>query len=209
MPYADIDALCNAALNYLGEPDATPFDEDAPGTTVRDRACQRHYTNALQSVLFHHRWDFATVIAELALTDPQPDPAPDDFPHAYALPSDCLRFHEIILTNGTRLTHFRRIGTNIFLDSDSYLGKIIYTIDDIAPPDMPPSFADCVMMELAKRIAPSIVQNPQLMEKLAGHPRETFARAIATETRETQSNENSSPLALAHQSSVFLSRFRR
>lgn len=206
MSYASKNDLCNAALNYLGEPDATPF---TGGTTTRDVACSRHYDAALQTVLTHHRWDFATRLAPLAADDPQPDDVPADFPSAYSLPEDCLRFQEVILSNGQRLTHFRIIGTKLFLETDSYEGNIIYTINDVATTAMPSTFADCVMMELCKRIAPAIVQNPQLMEQMAAHHREAFSKAIATETRTTQSNENSSPLALAYQSTLYQSRFRR
>lgn len=206
MSYATKDDLCNAALNFLGEPDATPF---SGGTTVRDKACQRHYQQALESVLTYHRWDFATAVAALTIKATQPTHKPADFPSAYTIPTDCLRFQEVILSHGLPLTHFRIIGTTLFLDNAEYLGKIIYTLNDIAVTAMPGIFADCLMMELCKRIAPMICQSPQLMEQMNAHYAQTFSKAIAAETRQTQSAENSSPLALAYKSELYASRFRR
>ena len=206
MAYSTKNDLCNAALNYLGEPDATPF---TGGTTVRDIACARHYDNALQTVLTHHRWDCATSVAALTLTATQPTHAPADFPYSYDIPSTCLRFQEVILSNGLKLLDFKIIGKKLFLNANSYVGKIIFTLNDLAVTDMPPTFADCVMLELCKRIAPAITQNPQIMEQMAAHHREAFSKALTTETRNTRSNENASPLSIAHQSSVFLSRFQR
>lgn len=206
MSYATKDDLCNAALNFLGEPDATPF---TGGTSVRDKACQRHYQQALESVLTLHRWDFATAVAALTLESSQPSQKPADFPSAYTIPTDCLRFQEVILTNGQQLTHFRIIGTNLFLDNIEYTGKIIYTVNDIAVTAMPGIFADCLMMELCKRIAPMICQSPQLMEQMNAQYAQTFGRAIAAETRMTQSAENTSPISLARRTELFQSRFHR
>ena len=207
MSYATKDDLCNAALNFLGEPAAAPFD--GSGTTVRDKACQRHYQQALESVLTYHRWDFATALAPLAIADPQPDDVPADFPHAYDMPEDCLRFQELRLSNGQIQTFFRIIGAYLYLDADSYEGKIIYTLNDIAVTAMPGIFADCLMMELCKRIATSVCKSPQIMEQMNAQHAQTFARAIAAETRQTQSAEHTSPLALAYRSELFQSRFRR
>ena len=206
MPYASKNDLCNAALNYLGEADATPF---TGGTTVRDAACSRHYDNALQHVLMLHRWDFATALHPLEAEDPQPDETPADFPYAYTLPEDYLRLQEVLLSNGTTLKSFRILGTFLWLDADTYEGHVVYTQIDTPTTAMPSTFADCVMLELAKRIAPMLTQDPQKVEQMHAHHRETFAHATAAETRMSKSNENSSPLAIAHQSGVYLSRFRR
>jgi hypothetical protein len=206
MAYATKDALCNAALNFLGEPDATPF---TGGTTVRDVACSRHYDQALQHVLMLHRWDFATDLHTLAAVSSQPSNKPADFPVAYTLPSDYLRLQEIILSTGFRKNTFRLLGSYLWLETTGIVGKIVYTKNDVATTAMPSTFADCVMMELCKRMAPMLTQDAQKMEQMHAQHRETFAHATAAETRMSRSNENTSPLDLAYQSEVFLSRFRR
>jgi hypothetical protein len=53
-----------------------------------------------------------------------------------------------------------------------------------------------------------LTQNPQIMEQMAAHHREAFAKATTAETRQTHSGENSSPFALASQSGLFRSRFQ-
>ena len=207
MAYTTKDQICAAALSILGEPTATPFTVTTG--SVRDLTCQLHYPAALEHCLAYHRWDFATKISVLTLTATQPSQAPADFPFAYNIPSDMLRFHEIILTDGTKLESFKRIGIYIFLDANSYAGKVIYTLNDILPSLMPGTFADCLVYELAKRMAPILCQSPQLMEQMAGNHAQTFTRAITAETRQTLSNENNSPLAQAQASSLYQARFRR
>jgi len=58
-------------------------------------------------------------------------------------------------------------------------------------------------------MAPMLTQDAQKMEQMHAQHRETFAHATAAETRMSRSNENTSPLDLAYQSEVFLSRFRQ
>lgn len=204
MPYATKDDLCNAALNLLGEPDATPF---TGGTSLRDKSLQRHYDSALEFVLTMHRWDFATVMTELEILDPQPTVTPPAYPFAYDFPTDKLRFQRIALAYGEDLKNFEIVGDKLFLDRDNYKGVLYYTSNDIQPSEMPTMFADCLVLEIAKRVAPMLTQNPQLMEQMAGHYRETFGKTTTAETRQTQSGENSSPMAHAMQSGLYRSRF--
>jgi hypothetical protein len=205
MPFSTKDDLCNAALNMLGEPDATPF---TGGTTVRDASLRRHYDSALEHVLTMHRWDFATILAELTILDPQPTTVPPLYPYGYECPADKLRLQKITLSNGEDLKCFEVVGTTLFLDRDAYEGVIYYTSNDIEPADMPTMFSDCLVLEIAKRIAPMLTQNPQLMEQMASHHREAFAKATTAEARQTQSGENSTPLAIARQSALYQTRFQ-
>lgn len=204
MPFATKDALANAALNLLGEPDATPF---TGGTTVRDTTINRHYDSALETVLTHHRWDFATKLFALDMLSSQPTVHPALFPKAYELPDDLLRIHHIELDNGILINQFQILGTSLFLDGTDLEGHIQYTSNDIAVTAMPTLFADCLVLELAVRCAPMLTQNPSLQEQIKAHHREAFSRATTTETRQTQSNENSSPLAIARTCGTYLARF--
>lgn len=206
MPFSTKDDLANAALNILGEPDATPF---TGGTSTRDTSIRRHYDSALEHVLTMFRWDFATVLAKLILSDPQPDDAPPVFPHAYDKPADCLRLHTITTKAGQLVTHFQLAGSHLFLDSDEHddTSVLQYTTNDILPAAMPTIFSDCLVYELAKRIAPMLTQSPQLLEQMHSLHREAFAKATTAEARQTTSGENTSPLLLAKNSGLYRSRF--
>ena len=206
MPFPSKDDLANAALNILGEPDATPF---TGGTSTRDTSIRRHYDSALEHVLTMFRWDFATKFPKLILADPQPDDVPPVFPHAYDLPTDCLRVQTITTEAGLLVTQFQLAGTYIFLDTDEHDDSSVlqYTTNDIEPSAMPTVFSDCLVYELAKRIAPMLTQSPQLLEQMNALHSQAFAKATTAEARQTTSGENTSPLALARNSGLFRARF--
>jgi len=206
MPFSTKDDLANAALNILGEPDATPF---TGGTSTRDTSIRRHYDSALEHVLTMFRWDFNTKLTKLALADPQPDDVPPVFPHAYDLPTDCLRLQTITTEAGNQVTHFQLAGTYIYLDTDEHDDSTVlqYSTNDIEPAAMPTSFSDCLVYELAKRIAPMLTQSPQILEQMNALHSQAFAKATTAEARQTTSGENTSPILLARNSGLYRSRF--
>ena len=57
MPLADLTALCNLALDHLGEPYLTNHETDT-GTTAE--AVRVHLPQALETCLDSHDWVFAT-----------------------------------------------------------------------------------------------------------------------------------------------------
>lgn len=201
------DDLCNAALSLLGEPTATPF---TGGLTIRDTTCRIHYPQVLARVLKAHRWDFATILHELALSDPQPGIAPFSFPYAYELPAGILRLLDIVHSSGQRIEKFRRVGTLLFLDQEFTTPgdlHLEYVADDPAPADMPHDFADCVVSLLASRLATHLTQNPNAAEQHLTHYREALSAIATIETRETRSNENFSILDIAYNSGSHQARY--
>jgi hypothetical protein len=201
------DALCNRALSFLGEPPARPF-ESPTGTTVRDRACQAHYEAARDEVFTHHRWDFATALFPIAKTTPQPTNKPADFPIAYNLPTDMLRFQDVLLEGGGRLEHFTIIGNTLWTNDDNLTGHIAYTTSSIEPAAMPPVARECVAYALAIRIAPIVTQNQNKTEQMRAHLAQAYIRAVTTDSRQTGSRENMDPLLLARASGSYRSRYR-
>jgi hypothetical protein len=197
MSAATKDALCNRALSLLGEPPAAPYVGE--GTSLRDIECRTHYDSALIEVLTHHRWDFATALARLDLSDPQPAEVPANFPHAYdwTIDDDILRLQEIRLSNGSLLEHFAIIGNHLYTTSDSLEGHILYTTAAVEPEEMLPIARECLTYALAVRIAESLTQSPQKVEQMRAHLQLAYSRAITTETRQTGSRENMDPLTLA------------
>lgn len=207
--HADMSAatkndLCNRALSFLGEPTATPF---TGGTTLRDRECAAHYEAARDEVLTHHRWDFATKLFALTLADPQPAHVPADFPFAYHLPDEMLRFQEIIMVDGRRVEFFKILGSHLFLAVNELEGHIAYTASDIEPEEMMPVARECVAYALAIRIAEQLTGNPNKTEQMRAHLASAYQRALTTDSRQTGSRENMDPLLLARQSGSYRSRY--
>lgn len=204
MSAATKDALCNQALSLLGEPPAAPYNS---GTTLRDRQCVAFYESAKDEILTHHRWDFATALFPLALADPQPTEAPAHMAHAYDMPTDSLRFHEIRLTNGTTLEHFTIIGAYLFADSDTLEGHIVHTTSALEPEDMPSIARECIAYALAIRIGETLTQSPQKVEQMRGHLQLAYTRAITTDARQTNSRENMDLLTLARSCGTYRARY--
>ena len=75
--------IVNIALARIGESPIQSFEEGSvPANTAR-----LVYDAARRSTLRDYNWNFALATATLA----RYEEAPDDFPFAFALPSDCLR----------------------------------------------------------------------------------------------------------------------
>lgn len=205
MSAAEKDNVCKRALSLIGEPPASPF---TGGTTLRDIECVTHYTSALQDVLTHHRWDFATRMHELELAT-EPSVVPPHLPHAYTLPTNSLRFHEVILTDGRTLDHFRIIDELLFTDNAELEGVLFYTVNTAEPEDMPPMVVECLVYALAQRLAASTTQNPNLTEQMRAYLASAYSRAITTDSRQTGSNDYVSIPALLSQTGIYQSRFFR
>jgi hypothetical protein len=62
MPLADLTAISNLALDYLGEPYLTAYATD---TTVAAQACRLHLPQCIETVLEGHVWSFATRCSQL------------------------------------------------------------------------------------------------------------------------------------------------
>lgn len=205
MSAATKNDLCNRALSLLGEPPATPF---TGGSTIRDRECVAHYEAARDEVLTHHRWDFAKKGFALTLVLPAPADAPPNFPHAYQMPANCLRFREVDLVGGQRLESFERMGAYLYAASDDLDGLIYYTTSEIEPEQMSSVARECVAYALAVRIGETVAQNPQKVQQMQILLDRAYMRAITTESRETGSNEYRDPLVIARQCGTYRARYR-
>lgn len=205
MSAATKNDLCNRALSLLGEPPATPF---TGGTTIRDRECVAHYEAARDEVLTHHRWDFAKKGFALDLVTPAPANSPPNYPHAYAMPTDCLRFHEVELQDGSRLEQFAKMGQYLYAAYDNLSGTIFYTSSQIEPEEMSSVARECVAYALAVRIGELVSQNPQKVAQMQNLLDRAYMRAITTESRETGSNEYRDPLSTARQCGTYRARYR-
>lgn len=62
MPLADYTAICNLALDHLGEPYLTNYATD---TIVAAQACRLHLPQCVETVLEGHVWSFATRCSQL------------------------------------------------------------------------------------------------------------------------------------------------
>ena len=62
MPLADLTAISNLAMDYLGEPYLTAYETD---TTVAAQAARLHLPQCIETVLEGHVWSFATRCQQL------------------------------------------------------------------------------------------------------------------------------------------------
>lgn len=83
--------ICNIALFRIGN---SMRIDDITENSKPAEACNQFYDNCRDFVLRDAcNWGFATAFVKLAEVVTNPDP---EYPHAYALPTDCMRVRRIV-----------------------------------------------------------------------------------------------------------------
>lgn len=128
---------------------------------------------------------------------------------AFNLPEDCLR---LIKIDGEDIACPRRDfeiqGRYLLLEEAEAEAPVIHYITNAPPvPEWPTTFADAVAALLASRIAPKLIQNPQLAQQLAGGHEMALGKARSKDARETRSAENFGPRQLSARSGLVRARY--
>lgn len=207
MPLADLTAVSNLALSHLGEPFLTDIDTDT-GTTAE--AVRLHLPQCIDTCLEGHVWSFATRCATLAAAtiDEDNPPAPS-YGSVFDLPGDSLR---LIKVNGLDLDaprqDFEIKGRFLMLvETDADAPVVDYITANAPVPDWPTTFTDAVAFLLAARLAPLLTQSQPLAAQFLQAHEIALGKARSKDARETRSNENHGPRALAARSGLVNARF--
>ncbi len=144
-------AICNRALEFLGQPGITSLNSSQPAA----KSLRRVYAESRRSVLEDHPWSFAKKRAALPASATAPV---FGFAYGYPVPSDFVRL--IAIENEPRFDiEADPSGSQwIVTDSASPLNIIyIYDIEDTGR--YPPSFVDAFAARLAFDVCEDITQS--------------------------------------------------
>lgn len=169
MPRAPSIAICNIALSEVRAPLIVSLDDDQPEA----RACSVHYDDCLQLLLEAHEWGFATVRSTLAALDTN-DRA-GEWVYSYALPRDIASSASILWPVQTplsgvyypwpyrwprppfALSDFIIAGDTVYSNVN---GAVLqYVSRDVSEDRMPAMFKRAVALELAARLAISLLND--------------------------------------------------
>lgn len=161
--------ICNMALSNIGSSDRIDDLEEA---SVPAERCSLWFAHCRDYVLRADcEWPFATAFAQLAEVATNPDP---EFPHAYAMPNDCMRIRRIVnpafprsyplrCHGGYGLPAIPDIPFRVVNGSSQRLIATVleavtleYTMKIESPEMFDPMFVDALSWYLASKIAPAL-----------------------------------------------------
>jgi hypothetical protein len=184
MSLANLTAVCNLALDQLGEPSLANYATDVGATADAVRV---HLPQAVDACLDSFDWVFATRWATLATGTGSP-PAVPGWSAPYNLPAGLRRILRI-LSNGSVINDYHLQSTWVYLPSAITGATIEYLIE---PPttEWPAHFTDAVAHLLASRLAPKITQNPVLGDALLQKHELSLAKARKQEAIALHAKQN-------------------
>jgi hypothetical protein len=181
-------AVCNVALAEVRASAITDIDDDS----AEANACGIHYPDALQVLLESHEWGFARKRATLAaLTNDRSG----EWVYAYAAPSDMAIAGIVIYPQQTPLSgvyypwpydfprppfymsDFVLDGTVIYSNLEG--ASFEYTTNDIDESKMPAMFKRALALELASRLATTLLNDRALKGDLIQQAEAAKRRAMA------------------------------
>lgn len=144
----DSVSICNLALNMLGIPTITSFDDQNNNAKL----CKRFFPVIRDRVLRDHSWSFAATGTTLQqLTTPPFDP---DYQYACALPGDLIRIIGV-----TPEQPYRKAGRSIFVNE---LPATLFYVRCVEDSDLfDETFCEALQYALAAEIAGSSTQDLQ------------------------------------------------
>lgn len=135
--------MFNSALYKLGE---TPLVNPDNAESEKAVACEHFYKSSIEYVLRLHQWNCALSRIKLSHTTKAPA---FGWSYQYPLPSDCINVVQMI--DGAK---YVIEGRQLLTDSDNCSIKYTKFITD--PNQFDPGVAECIILQLAANIAPSI-----------------------------------------------------
>ena len=148
--------IANAALDKLGEPPLTSFDDESRGA----RLAKRTYADLRDALLREYPWNFAMHRAELAADEDGPEWG---YTYRYPLPADFLRQIEIYNPNAAE---WRMEGGAILTDLGAPLQlRYIRRITDVNAMDF--DFREALSARLAMEWAQALTQDGSTVERMA------------------------------------------
>ncbi|MBQ9088663.1 MAG: hypothetical protein IJY46_07775 [Lentisphaeria bacterium] len=183
----DSVSICNLALNMLGIPHITSFDD----TNNNAQMCKRFYPVVRDRVLRDHLWSFATTSTELQkLSGSACDP---DFQYVCSLPGNLIRIVSLFPD-----VPFRKVGRTLLVDTFPVTLLYIQKVDD--PTLFDETFTEALQYALAAEIASASTQDIQKVNFY----RSEYTRVLAL-ARSIDSQENCHAYQSPERRSSFLS----
>lgn len=182
----DSVTICNLALNMLGIPQITSFDDQNNNAKL----CKRFFPVIRDRVLRDHSWSFATTGTNLQQLTTLPfDP---DYQYACALPGDLIRIVGLSPDQA-----YRKAGRNIFVNE---LPATLFYVRQVENSDLfDETFCEALQYALAAEIAGSSTLDLQKVN----YYRTEYQRILAL-ARSIDSQENRFANQLAPRRSNFI-----
>ena len=184
--------ICNLALASLGN---TRMISSVGDQSTEAALCGRFYDMVRKSLLKLYGWGFATVMADLTITEE----TNDKYTYVYEYPEDCLRVMSVYAPGDTTSADYvtytvdgdiqkvRRIATDVEDARISY----IYDVQDCDT--MPAEFIDALALSLASRLALPLASDGRLAQAVgqqAALAVDTAKRMCAVEQKRPMVTEN-------------------
>lgn len=172
-------AICNRALDLLGQPPIAAFT-DASKTAA---ACSRAYEPSRDAVLRSYPWNSATTRVALPALATAPAWG---FARQFPLPTDCLR----VLDSEGDLAGvvWRREGNRILTDTTAPL-RIRYIAQVTDPAQFDPMLADVIAAHIASQIAYAITGSNETAARMLALYERVHRDARAMDAREQSQDE--------------------
>lgn len=169
---ASVVDVCNRALDKLG---ASPITSLEDGNTAAN-LCNRTWPVVRDRLLRSYPWNFAV---KRSITAPESTAPAWGFLYQHALPTDCLRFLEVL---DLRTDEYQIEGGTILTDQDTLRIRYIRKATD--PNDYDGMYLDAVSSLLAFEMCEKINQNNQKKEFLWQEYQDNVMRARSVDAQE-------------------------
>jgi len=181
--------LFNTALARLGgvqlDERISPLETDTLGVL-----CTTLFKHVLDSTLAAHPWSFAQ--RRVALAEMADAVENTEYPHAYALPSDCIRVVRLDGCAGVnRSPAFVIEGETLRTREDAASLLYVQRVND--PLRWPPSFADALAWALASELATAKENDMRKQQFCAQNYEISLSTAIARDCAAQNPNAHLSP----------------
>lgn len=173
-------AICNRALDYLGQSPITSLDDG----TAAARIMSRQYATSRDIVLRSYPWNCAMARVSLAALTSAPAWG---FTKQYQLPVDCLRVVEIQGDVDSRIG-WRVEGRRLLCDEAGPL-RIRYLRQIVDPTEIDALCGDAIAARLAADTARSITGSASDVEMMMARLRMIMDEARATDGREQSQDD--------------------
>lgn len=173
--------LYNTALARLGgeqlSASISSLEQDTLG-----QICENLFPHVLDTTLASYAWAFATRRKALAAPVLEAEDINDEFPHAFELPTDCVKPLRLEGYAGVNRTpHYVIEGSTIRC---AMANAVLVYVSRVKDPKMwPPYFADALAWALAGELAPAKNNDPQKQQWCYQNHRIAIADAVSLEQR--------------------------
>lgn len=170
----DVD-ICNNALILFGASTINALDEDS----TEARICSKVYSDARDTLLRMHPWNFAVKRKELTADTATPV---FDYSKQFTLPSDCIR----VLHLDDLEDDFKVEGSKILSDSSTINIKYISRVEDTSL--MTAEFRNLLSIFIARKIAYRFSRNAKSISVLFEEFMLAFNEAKSADSQEGKPN---------------------